>query len=91
MTNSRKHDPKSSKIAYAKHEASLRASSNRKKVLELVKANPELTSRELSELANDANLDRHEVAKRLSDLHRKNLVFRPNEGSKEELKWRAIA
>jgi predicted HTH transcriptional regulator len=89
--NSRKHDPKSSKIAYAKHEASLRASSNRRKVLELVKANPELTSRELSELANDASLDRHEVARRLSDLHKKNLVFRPNEGSKEELKWRAIA
>jgi predicted HTH transcriptional regulator len=91
MTNSRKHDPKSSKIAYARHEASLRASSNRRKVLELVKANPELTSRELSELANDASLDRHEVARRLSDLHKKNLVFRPNEGSKEELKWRAIA
>jgi hypothetical protein len=36
-------------------------------------------------------LDRPEIARRLPDLYRKNLVFRPNEGSKEELKWRATA
>jgi predicted HTH transcriptional regulator len=91
--NSRKNDPKSSKIAYARHEASLRASSNRRKVLELVKKFPDLTSSELAEKAKEEKLmiDRPEIARRLPDLYRKNLVFRPNEGSKEELKWRAIA
>lgn len=64
-------DPATSHESADRMTRSGRAAANAAAVLALVRAHPGLTSRELSELPGcPAGIDRHEVARRTSDLER---------------------
>ena len=65
VTNARRTDPASSHDAARKHEASGRAGSHRRLVMQIIEAQPGRTSAEIARLTE---LDRHEVARRCSDL-----------------------
>lgn len=68
---SRATDPETSGEAARQHEASGRLSANRAVVLAAVLARPGLTAVELTE---HCELERHEISRRLSDLHAAGLV-----------------
>ena len=88
--NARHTDPASSAQADAEQKASGRRQRNLDRVLELLAAHPQSTSRELSEVSG---MDRHEVARRTADLKRLGLAMhtsRPREdraGGRPGVAW----
>lgn len=88
--NARHSDPYSSAMADAEQKASGRRVRNLDRVLALLAAHPDLTSRELSLLGH---IDRHETARRLSDAKRLGLAMhssRPREdrsGGRPGVAW----
>ena len=71
-----KADPISSKFAARHLISSGMHGRQTRAVLELVRAHPSLTSRELGALDDARGLDRYVVARRLSDLERRGLVVK---------------
>ena len=67
----RKTDPETSAQAAEQHHASGQRQTNKAKLLAAVQRAPGRTSAEYAELAD---LDRHEAARRLSDLRNEGLV-----------------
>jgi len=67
----RQSDPETSEQAAAQHHESGNRQTNKAKLLEAVRRAPGKTSAEYAELAE---IDRHEAARRLSDLRNEGLV-----------------
>ena len=88
--NARRTDPASSAMADAEQKASGRRTRNLDRVLALLAAHPDSTSRELSVLSG---MDRHEVARRTADAKRLGLAMhtaRPREdraGGRPAVAW----
>jgi predicted HTH transcriptional regulator len=68
------HDPRSSHEAAAEGERTGRFKKHAEIVLAALKRWPQATSAELARALNDPALDKHEVRRRLTDLHMANLV-----------------
>ena len=88
--NARHTDPYSSAMADTEQKASGRRTRNLDRVLSLLAAHPDSTSRELAVISG---LDRHEVARRTADLKRMGLAMhtsRPREdraGGRPGVAW----
>lgn len=88
--NCRNEDPHTSRRAFLDHRESGRLATNQSKVLDSVQRNPGMTA---AELASKSNLEHVECQRRLSDLNKKNLLYRRGtrrcqiKGTKMSLWW----
>ena len=87
-TNARKTDPISSHIAGHNVLRNPETEINLAKVLEAVKQNPNLTSRQLFD--KTGLLDRHEIARRLPDLRKTGKVYVSGFGVGNQFLWSAL-